>query len=52
MDGEEVDDSLHQLDFSGDEMEEDELLTMKRVYPLCGMEGFLRVVAAYREFRQ
>ena len=51
LDGEEVMVRANQLEFSGDEMEEgDELLRRKKVFSLCGVEDFLQVVAAYREF--
>ncbi len=40
----------NQLDFSGDEMEEGMSYYDEESLSLCGMEDFLRVVAAYREF--
>ncbi|AHB96492.1 hypothetical protein CFSAN002064_16960 [Salmonella enterica subsp. enterica serovar Heidelberg str. CFSAN002064] len=50
MDGEEVMIRANQLDFSGDEMEEGMSYYNEESLSLCGMEDFLRVVAAYREF--
>ncbi len=50
MDGEEVMIRANQLDFSGDEMEEGMSYYDEESLSLCGMEDFLRVVAAYREF--
>ena len=50
IDGEEVMIRANQLDFSGDEMEEGMSYYDEESLSLCGMEDFLRVVAAYREF--
>ncbi|EHY69133.1 hypothetical protein SEHO0A_00158 [Salmonella enterica subsp. houtenae str. ATCC BAA-1581] len=50
LDGEEVMIRANQLDFSGDEMEEGMSYYDEESLSLCGVEDFLRVVAAYREF--
>lgn len=40
----------NQLEFSGDEMEEGMSYYDEESLSLCGVEDFLKVVAAYREF--
>ncbi|ABX22682.1 hypothetical protein SARI_02834 [Salmonella enterica subsp. arizonae serovar 62:z4,z23:-] len=52
MDGEEVMIRANQLDFSGDEMEEGMSYYDEESLSLCGVEDFLRVVVAYRNFMQ
>ena len=42
----------NQLDFSGDEIEEGMSYYDEESLSLCGIEDFLQVVAAYREFMQ
>lgn len=42
----------NQLEFSGDEMEEGMNYYDEESLSLCGVEDFLQVVAAYREFMQ
>ena len=50
MDGEEVMVRANQLEFSGDEMEEGMSYYDEESLSLCGVEDFLQVVNAYREF--
>ncbi|MCE9982269.1 protein YacL [Leclercia adecarboxylata] len=50
MDGEEVMVRANQLEFSGDEMEEGMNYYDEESLSLCGVEDFLQVVAAYRDF--
>lgn len=50
MDGEEVMVRANQLDFAGDEMEEGMSYYDEESLSLCGIEDFLDVVAAYRQF--
>ncbi|MDU2187262.1 MAG: YacL family protein [Klebsiella pneumoniae] len=52
MDGEEVMIRANQLEFSGDEIEEGMSYYDEESLSLCGVEDFLQVVAAYREFMQ
>ena len=42
----------NQLELSGDEMEEGMNYYDEESLSLCGVEDFLQVVAAYREFMQ
>ena len=42
----------NQLEFSGDEMEEGMSYYDEESLSLCGVEDFLQVVKAYREFLQ
>ncbi|MEW5192328.1 YacL family protein, partial [Citrobacter freundii] len=42
----------NQLELSGDEMEEGMSYYDEESFSLCGVEAFLQVVAAYREFVQ
>jgi uncharacterized protein YacL (UPF0231 family) len=51
MDGEEVMVRANQLEFAGDEMEEG-MNYDEESLSLCGVEDFLQVVAAYRNFVQ
>ena len=48
--GEEVRVRANQLEFSGDEMEEGMSYYDEESLSMCGVEDFLNVVAAYREF--
>lgn len=50
MDGEEVMVRANQLEFSGDEMEEGMSYYDEESLSLCGVEDFLKVVNAYRDF--
>ena len=50
--GEEVMIRANQLDFSGDEIEEGMSYYDEESLSLCGVEDFLQVVKAYREFLQ
>ena len=50
MDGEEVMIRANQLEFTGDEMEEGMNYYDEESLSLCGVEDFLQVVNAYREF--
>lgn len=50
MDGEEVMVRANQLEFSGDEMEEGMSYYDEESLSLCGVEDFLSVVNAYRDF--
>lgn len=50
LDGEEVMIRANQLEFSGDEIEEGMSYYDEESLSLCGVEDFLQVVAAYREF--
>lgn len=52
MDGEEVMVRANQLEFAGDEMEEGMNYYDEESLSLCGVEDFLQVVAAYRNFVQ
>ncbi len=52
MDGEEVMIRANQLEFAGDEMEEGMNYYDEESLSLCGVEDFLQVVAAYRNFVQ
>lgn len=52
MDGEEVMVRANQLEFAGDEMEEGMNYYDEESLSLCGVEDFLQVVAAYRDFVQ
>jgi len=52
LDGEEVMIRANQLEFSGDEIEEGMSYYDEESLSLCGVEDFLQVVAAYREFMQ
>ena len=52
LDGEEVMVRANQLELSGDEMEEGMSYYDEESFSLCGVEDFLQVVAAYREFVQ
>ncbi|MDF7728811.1 YacL family protein, partial [Enterobacter hormaechei subsp. steigerwaltii] len=44
--------TVHQLEFAGDEMEEGMNYYDEESLSLCGVEDFLQVVAAYRNFVQ
>ena len=50
LDGEEVMIRANQLEISGDEIEEGMSYYDEESLSLCGVEDFLQVVAAYREF--
>jgi len=50
LDGEEVMVRANQLEFTGDEMEEGMNYYDEESLSLCGVEDFLQVVKAYREF--
>lgn len=50
LDGEEVMVRANQLEFSGDEMEEGMSYYDEESLSLCGVEDFLQVVQAYRDF--
>ncbi|EPH6763472.1 protein YacL [Cronobacter dublinensis] len=50
LDGEEVMVRANQLEFSGDEMEEGMSYYDEESLSLCGLEDFLQVVKAYRDF--
>ncbi|EDP8644043.1 protein YacL [Salmonella bongori] len=50
MDGEEVMVRANQLEFTGDEMEEGMNYYDEESLSLCGVEDFLQVVKAYRQF--
>lgn len=50
LDGEEVMIRANQLDFSGDEMEEGMSYYDEESLTLCGVEDFLQVLHAYRQF--
>lgn len=52
MDGEEVMVRANQLEFAGDEMEEGMNYYDEESLSLCGVEDFLQIVAAYRNFVQ
>lgn len=52
MDGEEVMVRANRLEFAGDEMEEGMNYYDEESLSLCGVEDFLQVVAAYRNFVQ
>ena len=52
LDGEEVMIRANQLEFSGDEIEEGMSYYDEESLSLCGVEDFLQVVAAYRNFVQ
>ncbi|MCZ7836302.1 MULTISPECIES: protein YacL [Atlantibacter] len=52
LDGEEVMVRANQLAFSGDEMEEGMSYYDEESLSLCGVEDFLQVLRAYREFIQ
>ena len=52
MDGEEVMVRANQMEISGDEMEEGMSYYDEESFSLCGVEDFLQVVKAYREFMQ
>ncbi|MTH45137.1 protein YacL [Intestinirhabdus alba] len=52
MDGEEVMIRANQLAFTGDEMEDGMNYYDEESLSLCGVEDFLQVVKAYREFMQ
>lgn len=52
MDAEEVMVRANQLEFAGDEMEEGMNYYDEESLSLCGVEDFLQVVAAYRNFVQ
>ncbi len=52
MDGEEMMVRANQLEFAGDEMEEGMNYYDEESLSLCGVEDFLQVVAAYRNFVQ
>ncbi|QED70869.1 UPF0231 family protein [Escherichia coli] len=52
MDGEEVMVRANQLEFAGDEMEDGMNYYDEESLSLCGVEDFLQVVAAYRNFVQ
>jgi uncharacterized protein YacL (UPF0231 family) len=52
MDDEEVMVRANQLEFAGDEMEEGMNYYDEESLSLCGVEDFLQVVAAYRNFVQ
>lgn len=52
LDEEEVMIRANQLEFSGDEIEEGMSYYDEESLSLCGVEDFLQVVAAYREFMQ
>lgn len=50
LDGEEVMIRANQLEFEGDEMEEGMSYYDEESFSMCGVEDFLRVADAYREF--
>ncbi len=50
LDGEEVMVRANQLDFSGDEIEEGMSYYDEESLTLCGVEDFLQVLRAYRQF--
>ncbi|MTD40993.1 UPF0231 family protein [Erwinia sp. CPCC 100877] len=50
LDGEEVMVRANQLDFSGDEIEEGMRYYDEESLTLCGVEDFLQVLRAYRQF--